>query len=119
MTEIRVKGLKELHKAFKNYDAELKRELDQELRAAGEIVASEARQRFSAIDARAARGFVPKVRGFGRVIVLQRIRSKHKRPDFGSLQMRKGLLPAMADNEDRVIAKVEDILDTIGRREGF
>jgi hypothetical protein len=119
-TDVKVKGLRELHRALKRYDIELKAELERELKDAGDIVASEARQRFTVIDARSAAGFKAKLRGFGRVVVQQnRRKTTGLRGDFGSLQMRRALIPAVSDNQDRVIASVEGMLDRLGHREGF
>lgn len=117
---LRVKNLRQMHRALKQADDGLKRELEQELKAAGEIVATEAQQRFSAIDVRSAAGIRSRVKGFGRVTVEQQRRKKTGlRPDFGALQMRRALLPARAANEDRVLQSVEGMLDRIGREAGF
>lgn len=117
---VKVTGLRQMHRAFKEYDDDLKRELEDELRAAGTIVAATARARFGYIDARSAAGFKSKTKGFGRVVVQQSRRKKTgKRPDFGSLQMRRALLPALSENEPQVLRHVENMLDRIGRRNGF
>ena len=119
-TTLRVKGLRQLHRALKDYDDGLKRELEAELRAAGEIVAADARTRFLGVDARSAAGFKSKVRGFGRVVVQQsRRRTTGLRGDFGSLQMRRALLPSVNENQARVLETVEGMLDRLGRKEGF
>jgi hypothetical protein len=117
---IKITNLRQFHRALKDYDEDLKRELEQELKDAGDIVRTEARRRFSAIDVRSAAGFRPRVRGFGRVVVEQsRRRTSGLRGDFGSLQMRRALIPAVADNQGRVLEAVESMLDRIGRQEGF
>ena len=118
--EVRVRGLRELHAALKRYDVEVKKDFEKELREAGKLVAASARSKFSAIDARSAAGFRPRVRGFGRVVVEQRLgRTTGLRPDFGSLQMRRALLPAMREEEPQVIAAIDDLLGRVGREEGF
>jgi hypothetical protein len=117
---LKVKNLRQLHRALKNVDDDLKRELEQELRAAGDIVALDAQQRFSVIDVGSAAGIRSRVKGFGRVVVEQQRRKRTgERPDFGALQMRRALLPARAANEDRVLESVEGMLDRIGREAGF
>lgn len=117
---VKVKGLRELNRAFKRYDDDLKRELEDELVAAGEIVASDARQRFSLIDVKSASGFKSKTKGFGRVVVQQSLRKgRNRRRNYGGLQMRRGLLPAVEANEAKVIKAVEGMLDRIGRENGF
>ena len=118
--QVKIRGLRELHRALKRYDAELKLDLERELRDAGAIVAADARQRFSAIDARSAQGFKTKLRGFGRVVVQQqRRKTTGQHPEFGSLQMRRALIPSVASNEDRVINTIEGMLDRLGREKGF
>ena len=118
--EVRIKGLRQLNSAFKRYDERLQKDLDKTLLAAGELVAASARDRFSAIDTHAAQGFRPRMRGFGRLVVEQRQRrTTGLRPDFGSLQMRRALLPARAENTERIIGAMELMLDTIGAEEGF
>ena len=119
-TSVKVNGLRELHRALKNYDNGLKLELEQELRDAGDLVATSARTKFVGIDARSAAGFKSKVRGFGRVVVQQsRRRTTGRRGDFGSLQMRRALLPSVTENEPQVLHAIEGMLDRLGRREGF
>jgi len=118
--QVKVKGLRQLHRALKNVDDGTKRQLEAELRAAGEIVAAGARSRFVGIDARSAAGFKSRVKGFGRVVVEQsRRRTTGTRGDFGSLQMRRALLPSVTENETRVLLAVEGMLDRLGRKEGF
>ena len=117
---VRVKGLRQLHRALKEYSDDVKRELEQELRAAGEIVATSARSKFVGIDQRSAAGFKSKTKGFGRVVVQQsRRRTTGRRGDFGSLQMRRALLPAVGENQAQVLEHIEGMLDRIGRRNGF
>lgn len=119
-TSVKVNGLRQLHRAFKEYDNGLKLELEQELRDAGDLVATGARTRFLGVDARSATGFKTRVKGFGRVVVQQsRRRTTGRRGDYGSLQMRRALLPSLAENEPQVMDAVEGMLDRLGRREGF
>lgn len=120
MPTLRVSGLRELHSALKRYDNELKKELERELREAAKIVSVEAAGLFGGVSARAAAGFRPRVRGFGRVAVEQRLgRTTGQRPDFGSLQMRTALLPALEAKQDEVVNHIEGMLDRLGRKEGF
>lgn len=117
---VRIKGLRELNSALKRYDRDLKKDLERELRGAAQIVAESARSKFSSIDQRSAMGFRPRIRGFGRVVVEQRYgRTTGQHPEFGSLQMRRALLPALKEDEPVVIAALEGMLDRIGREEGF
>lgn len=119
-TSLKVKGLRDLHRALKTADDQLKRELESELRAAGDLVAESSRARFVNVDARSAAGFKSKVKGFGRVVVQQsRRRVTGRRGDYGSLQMRRALIPAVAENEATVLTHIEGMLDRLGGRNGF
>jgi hypothetical protein len=116
--QLKVRGLRELHRALKRYDGDLN--LESELRDAGEIVAVGARERFVGISPKSAAGFKSRVKGFGRVVVQQsRRRTTGRRGDFGSLQMRRALLPSVAANETKVLNAVEGMLDRLGRENGF
>ena len=118
--EVRVHGLRELHSALKRYDERLKHELESELKQAGQIVADDARSRFSRYDEKSAAGFRPRLRGFGRVVVEQRKRrTTGQHPDYGALQMRRALLPAVMSNEEKVVEALDGMLDRLGREAGF
>jgi hypothetical protein len=117
--DVKVKGLRELRQAFKAMDREVSRELDNELKGIAQAVADEARNRFSAIDARSASGFKPRLRGFGSVLVVQTRRSKHVRPDFGSLQMRRALIPALWAKASDTERAVDSMLARLEHRHGF
>lgn len=113
---VKVKGLRELHRALKNYNDDLKKDLERRLIEAGRIVQDQAFNLFSPIDARSAAGFRAKTRGFGRVVVQQqRRKTTGFHPEFGALQMRRGLIPAVSDSETKVMAEIENMLDELGR----
>jgi len=117
---VHVKNLRQLHSALKRYNLELKLELEDRLKAIGEDVAANARDRFASVDPYSAAGIKPRLRGFGRVQVVQsRRRKTGTRPDYGSLQMRTALLPAVWESKDRIMDSVENMLDTLGRANGF
>ncbi len=117
---IRVEGLRDLERALRRADKESAKELRRELREAGKVVSAEARSRFASVDARSAMGIRPRVRAGATVTVEQsRRRTTGQRPDFGALQMRRALLPALAAKEDEVFDRVEAALDRVARKEGF
>jgi hypothetical protein len=96
---VAVRGYRELAKASLLADRALRKEMRDTFRSVGEPVRSEAAIRFSTIDARSAAGYRIRVRQRG-VIVEQSLRkTTGKHPEYGSLQMRRALLPAMVDNE--------------------
>jgi hypothetical protein len=118
-TTIRVRGLAECRRAFKAMDAGVSKGIDVELKGIGEIVASDARGRFSGIDARTAGGFKPRLRGFAHVEVAQTIGSKGLRGDYGALQMRRGLLPALAGKEELIVAALDSMIGRLAGINGF
>lgn len=117
---VRVKGLRELQRDFKRMEGGLNKEVDKALKDAADIVSQDARQRFSSIDARSAAGFRPRVKGFGRAFVEQRRRrTTGKHPEYGALQMRRALLPALNAKQGEVIEKLDDMLARLGGDHGF
>lgn len=80
------------------------------LREAAEPVRQDASMRFAKYDAKSASKYGISVRRTGIVSVEQRLRKSaaadRRRPSFGSLQMRKALLPALADNGDLIERRV-------------
>lgn len=113
---IRVKGLRELNRAFSRMSGDLKKELRQDLMVAAEIVATEARARFSPVSSASAAGFRARVRGVSRVVVEQsKRRTTGKHPEYGVLQMKTALLPSLQHKERAVIEQVDRTLDRLGR----
>lgn len=92
---------------------ETKREVRSTLRKVGDIVKVEAAERLREIDARSAAGLRTVVRQRG-VSVEQSLRkTTGTRPDFGALQMRQALLPALAEKESAVEDAMEDAIDKV------
>ena len=112
---IEVKGWKELIKASRELPANSRRELRKAFRESGELVRSDAAARFTPIDARSAAGYTVRVRQSG-VAVQQSLRkTTGKRPDYGALQMRRALLPALDANEAETMQRIEAALDDVIR----
>jgi hypothetical protein len=117
---VRVRGLRELHRDFKKMSKELGKEVDAELKKAAEPVRDDARSRFSGYSARSAAGYRVRSRGFGTVVVEQsRRKTTGQRPDFGSLQMRRALLPALHSKSDEVSSRIDRMLGRWGGEYGF
>lgn len=117
---VKVSGLRELRRALKGVDADASKGLDAELKGLAESVAEDARGRLSAIDPASAAGIKPKLRGFGGVVVAQTKRKRTGlRPDYGALQMRTALIPALWSNKTDVERRLENLLDGLERRYGF
>lgn len=116
---VRVSGLRQLNRAFREVDKALAKELRDELRDAAGIVAEDARSRFQSISPSSAAGFKPRARAAGAFVEQSKRRTTGKRPDFGALQMTRALLPALEAKEGEVIDRVEQMLDRVGDRAGF
>src|SRR6266540_4003609 len=117
---VRIKGLNELRMAFKEMDAALYRELGKELKQVAEVVAVDARRRFSVVDHHSASGYKPRLHGKRGVSVDQTLRKvTGKRGDYGALQMRRALIPALQSHESELVSGVERMLDRLEREHGF
>lgn len=116
---VRVEGLKELNRAFKNVSKELQKELRVGLKKAAEPVATDARRRAARFGAKTAAGIKPSARGTSAFVRQSNRKTSGRRPDFGGIQMAAAFLPALAANEDAVVREVEHLLDRIADREGF
>ncbi len=114
---IEVRGLTELRANLAFYDVDANKALKEELRAAGDLVRADAEERFDGIDPVSAAGYRVYVRSGSRVTVEQSIgRTTGTRPDFGSLQMRRALVPALSDKRDAVVASIEASLSSLADR---
>lgn len=111
---VTAKGLREFIRAADASGKATKKAVRDRLRKVGEIVRDDARGLFASYDERTASRFGVSVRRTGVVSVEQRLRrTTGKRPDFGGLQMRKALLPALEQDKDKVEREFERALDDI------
>lgn len=106
----RVVGLRELLRATDALGKDTKRLVRGKLREAAEPVRQDASARFMKYHAKSASKYGISVRRTGLVSVEQRLRKSatesRRRPKFGSLQMEKALLPALADNGELIEKRV-------------
>lgn len=116
---IRVKGLRELQRAFRQADGDLRRELRRELRRVAEPVAEEARRLAGRFGARTVSGIRPRSSRSSAFVTQTRRKVTGAHPEFGGILMATVLLPALADKEPEVLSRLEDMLDRIGRDAGF
>jgi hypothetical protein len=110
-----VKGYRELLRASRQLPANSRRELRKAFRDAGELVRSDAASRFSPIDARSAAGYKVRVRQRGVAVEQSLRKTTGKHPQYGALQMRRALIPALDANEARTEHAIEEALDTVVR----
>jgi hypothetical protein len=112
---VAVRGLTELIRDFKNLDKPVKARLRQALRDVGDVVKQDAATRFSQTDSRSAAGFKTRVRQRGIAVEQSIKKTTGQHPEYGSLQMRKALLPALMSNEQDMHRELERALDRISR----
>ena len=116
---VRIQGINDLVRSFGRIDKNLRKEVQKELSKAAEIVRDDARARFRGVDARSAMGFRARVRT-GQSYVEQRYgRTTGQHPEFGVLQMRRALLPALWSNRGKVEKSLENMLDKLANLNGF
>lgn len=132
---VRPEGLGELIAALRLVDAGMAGELREGLRAGGQIVQEQARRDFilkqgygarrrsrSAVDSArySAERFRTYVRSNTLVQVEQSLRKTNGlHPEWGSLQMTKGLIPARDEKLDEVAARIEFGVGGLLRKHGF
>jgi hypothetical protein len=118
-TSIRVEGLREVTAAFRQVDRSLATSLGDDLKKAAEPVAESARRKVTRFQG-ASVGTIRAKRSGPNVVVEQSARKvTGLRGDFGALQMRKVLEPALDENEDKVFSEVERVLDKYADSAGF
>jgi hypothetical protein len=110
---VRVKGYRELLRACDRAGPESKKEVRGALRAAGEIVRVDATDRFSSVDPRSARGYRVRVRQTGVAVEQSLRRTTGLHPEFGRLQMRDALIPALETKADDVVREIDKALETV------
>jgi hypothetical protein len=116
---LRVHGLREVNAAFRKIDSSLAKEFGNDLKkAAAPVVetakAKETRWRGASINTIRAKRSGP------RVFVEQSARKKTGlRGDFGALQMRSALEPALEENTNQVFTEVERVLNHYASSAGF
>ena len=96
---------------LKEADTRTRRDVRAELRHAGDKVREGATQRFDQYDPRSAQGYRVRVRQRGVAVEQSIRRTTGKHPQFGTLQMRRALVPSLEANEDETYRSFEEALD--------
>lgn len=115
---VRVKGLRELVRDFGKMDAQLKKDLQDEIKNVAKIVSDDVTSRASRFGPAVSDKIRPRVSG-ARGFVQSNARSKGIRPDFGRLLMESSFIPALQAKEGEVVRAMEDMLDRLGNSNGF
>ena len=117
-TTVRVYGVQEVNRAFRHVDRSLALEFGKDLKAAAApvVAAAKAKEKWQG----ASIGTIRAKRAGARVYVEQSAKKvTGKRGDFGALQMRQALIPALDENAAEVFAGVEIVLDKYANSAGF
>lgn len=116
---VRVTGLRETLSALNKINREAAKTVRNELKTAAEPVAATAREKLSRYPGASVKTIGPRAVTRG-VYVTQRARKvTGLRGDFGALQMRRVLIPALAEHEDSIVKEVDDALSRLARSAGF
>lgn len=110
---VRVRGLREFQRAAARGGKKARAGVRAALREAAEPVRATAVSLFSPVNAASAAGYRVAVRQRGVAVESRRRRTTGKHPEYGALQMRTALLPALARHEHDIEARVEHALDRI------
>jgi hypothetical protein len=116
---LRVEGIREVQAAFRSVSRDLATQFGEDLKRAAEPVASSARDKISRYRGASLGTIRPRRRG--PVVYVEQAKRKvtGRRGDFGGLQMRHGLIPALEENEGQIFATVSDALDRYASSAGF
>lgn len=112
--EVRVLGLREFLQAVAKADWKTKHLAREPLRKAAEPVRDEAKRLFSKYSTYSASKYGITVRSTGVIEVAQRLRKvTGEHPEWGALQMRDALIPALEDKSEEVVSRLEVAVDEI------
>lgn len=110
---VRIRGLREFQRAAKRAGPDARKEVRGALKEAVEPIRQDAVRRFAVIDQRSAAGYTTFVTQRAAGVRQSKRKTTGKRSDYGSLQMRKALLPALRENEDEIQRGIERAIDRI------
>jgi hypothetical protein len=110
---VRVTNYRETMRALARSDAASRKAVRAEFRHVGDLVKQDAAQRFSRYDAKSAAGYRTRVRQRGIAVEQSLRRTTGRHPEFGALQMRRALVPALESNEEGTVRALEEALDRV------
>lgn len=108
-----VKGYREFLRACAKAEKDTRKEVRAAFREVGDIVRVDAARRLDGLSPKAAAGLRTRVRQRGVSVEQSLRRTTGKRPDWGAVQMRDALLPAVEAKEDEVVAEMEHAIDRV------
>jgi hypothetical protein len=112
---LQVTGYREFLRACDRGEKETKKYVRGSFREVGDIVRRDAEQLTGhrLRSPRSAAGYRTRVRARGVAVEQSLRRTTGRRPDWGATQMGESLVPALTDNEQRVIAGMAQAIDTV------
>jgi hypothetical protein len=113
---MQVVGFREFLIACDNAGRDTKVFAREALREAGEEVRQAAGAKFAKYDEKTSGGYRTRVRRTGVSVEQSLRRTTGLRPDFGALQMRKALIPALNENEERTVLKMEEAVTLVAEK---
>lgn len=111
-----VKGYKDVIKGLTVADRETRLGTRAIFRQVGDRVKTAATTLFTPEDARSAAGYRTRVRQRGIAVEQSLRKTSGLHPEFGALQMRKALVPAVEENEDNLNRDLEAALDQVAAK---
>jgi hypothetical protein len=94
-------------------DRQLRTEMGRALEPVGELVRSDAAARAAPIDARTAAGYRVRVRQRGITVEQSLRKTTGKHPQYGAYQMTHMLIPALRDNEEATMRRMNEAIDVV------
>lgn len=105
-----MRGYREFMRATAKAEKDTRRTIHTKLREAGDVVREEGQRRFLRYDAKSASGFRIRSR-VGGVFVEQSLRrTTGQHPEYGALQMRVALVPALESKATEVERRMDQAL---------
>lgn len=108
-----VHGYRDLIRGLATADRDSKRKIRGVFREVGDTVRTDAAARFAPVNARSAAGYRTRVRQRGIAVEQSLRKTSGLHPEYGSLQMRQALLPALMSNVDEMERAMERAMDTV------
>lgn len=110
---IQVENLRSFNKLLLAADKDARKYSREAFRQVGDIVKHDASQRFAGIDAKSAAGYRTRVRQRGVEVEQSLRKTTGKHPEFGALQMRRALVPALVTNAPKVERELDRAFDRV------
>jgi hypothetical protein len=118
MATLRVEGAAKVQRAFRGIDRQLATDFGKDLQKAADPVVADtkAKEKWAGASINTIRS---RRRGINIYVEQSARKVTGLRGDYGALQLRQALVPALDENEDEVFSEVERVLDHYAHKEGF